>query len=192
MEYEGGIVMSIAPEQSQFTLEQLLASDARGRFELIDGQLEQVNVSNLSVDVGAQLLALLVAFCKAHDLGRVFGADSYYQCFPEGERKARKPDVSFIANERLPPDWMEQSFFTIAPDLAVEVLSTNDTAYEIDRKIADYLSVGVRLIWEINPVERTVMIHRLDGTVQKLHDQDQLNGENVIPGFQCKVADFLP
>lgn len=134
--------MSIAPEQTQITLEQLIASAARGRFELIDGQLEEVNVSNLSVDVGAQLLALLVAHCRLHNLGRVFGADSYYQCFPEGERKARKPDVSFIAKERLTPDWIEQSFFTVPPDLAVEVLSTNDTAFEVDRKIGDYLAVG--------------------------------------------------
>jgi Uma2 family endonuclease len=184
--------MSIASEPAHVTLEQLLSSDARGRFELVDGQLDEVNVSNLSVDVGAQLLALLVAYCRIHKLGRVFGADSYYQCFPQGERMARKPDASFLAQDRLPPDWMEQGYFSIAPDLVVEVLSTNDTAYEIDRKITDYLSVGVRLIWEVNPVERTVMVHRLDGTVQKLHDQDPLSGENVIPGFQCKVADFLP
>lgn len=184
--------MSIAPEQSQITLEQLLASDARGRFELIDGQLEEVNVSNLSVDVTTQVLALLVAYCRVHNVGRAFGADCYYQCFPEADRKARKPDASFIVEARLPPDWMDQGYFTIAPDLVVEVLSTHDTAYEVDRKIADYLSVGVRLIWEVNPVERTVMVHRLDGSVQKLHDQDQLSGESVIPGFQCKVADFLP
>jgi Uma2 family endonuclease len=184
--------MSIASEPGQVTLEQLLASDARGRFELVDGQLEEVNVSNLSVVVGASLLVRLTVFCKEHTLGEVLGADSYYQCFPQGIRKARKPDVSFISHPRLPADWLEAGFFTIAPDLVVEVLSTNDTAYEVDRKITDYLSVGVRLIWEVNPVERTVMVHRLDGTVQKLHDQDPLRGENVIPGFQCKVADFLP
>lgn len=184
--------MSIAPEQAQVTLEQLLASDARGRCEIVDGQLEEVNVSNLSVHVGAQILALLVTYCRIHKIGRAFGADSYYQCFPEGERKARKPDASFISQERLPADWLEQGYFTIAPDLVVEVLSTNDTAYEVDRKISEYLSAGVKLVWEVNPVERTVMAHRIDGTVQKLHDRDILSGEKVIPGFQCTVADFLP
>jgi Uma2 family endonuclease len=184
--------MSIAPEQAHVTLEQLLASDARGRYELVDGHLEEVNVSTLSSAVAINLATLLNTHCKAGNLGQVFGADAYYQCFPEGDRKARKSDVSFVSIARLPHDWMEQGYLTIPLDLAVEVLSPNDLAYEVDRKIVEYLHAGVRLVWEVNPVERTVMIHRADGTVQRLHDRDTLSGENVIPGFQCVVADFLP
>lgn len=183
--------MNIA-ESQEVTLEQLLASDDRGRFEIVDGQLVEVNVSNLSVDVGAQFFGHLFMQTQGKSIGRVFGADAYYQCFPEGTRKARKPDVSFISQPRFPKDWREQSVFTIPPDLAVEVTSPNDLAYEVDQKISEYLSVGVRLVWIVNPVERLVMIYRLDGTVQRLHDNETLSGEDVVPGFACKVSDFIP
>ena len=72
----------------------------------------------------------------------------------------------------------------IPPDLAVEVVSPNDTAYEVDEKLEDYRSVDVPLVWVINPNSRTVKIHRGDGSVSYLHEADELSGENVIPGFQ--------
>ena len=45
---------------------------------------------------------------------------------------------------------------------------------------------------EVGDAIRTVTVHRLDGTVQKLHEKDTLSGESVLPGFECRVADFLP
>ena len=63
---------------------------------------------------------------------------------------------------------------------------------QIGNKLRDYLASGVKLIWEVDPENRVVLVHRLDGTVQKLQEKETLSGENVIPGFQCQVADFLP
>jgi Uma2 family endonuclease len=54
------------------------------------------------------------------------------------------------------------------------------------------LDAGVKLVWAINPNKRLVTIHRLDGTVQKLHENDVLSGENVLPGFECRVGELLP
>lgn len=185
--------MSIAPDQRHVTLQELIDSEElRGRFELVDGQLEEVHVSNLSNAVEARLFRLLSNHCFDNQLGEVLGSGNYYQCFPEAERKGRKPDISFISNERLPGDWLEQGFFTIAPDLATEVVSQNDTKYEVDKKIDEYLAAGVKIVWEVNPMQRSVLIYRLDGTVQKLHAADSLSGEDVIPGFTCRVVDFLP
>jgi Uma2 family endonuclease len=87
---------------------------------------------------------------------------------------------------------MESGFIKVPPDLAVEVLSPNDLAYEVDRKVAEYFSAGVRLIWIVNPETRSVTIYRPDGTASKLNDRDTLEGEDVLPGFRCPVRDFFP
>lgn len=184
--------MSIAPEKTHVTLEELLASDDAGRFEIVDGQLEEIQLSNLSVYVGGKIHSLLNVHCVATKVGVAMPSDAYYQCFGEDGTRARKPDVSYLSLERLPTNWLEESYFTIPPDLAVEVLSPNDPAPNVRLKIEEYLQAGVKLVWEVEPESRTVLIHRLDGTTQMLHDRDTLSGESVVPGFSCKVADFLP
>jgi Uma2 family endonuclease len=184
--------MSIISEKTHVTLEELLASEDAGRFEIVDGQLEEVHVSNLSTKASSDLHGLLNAYCKARGLGEALDSNAYYQCFGEDGSHARKPDVSFVSRERLPPNWLEEGYLTIPPDLAVEVISTNDPAPNVRIKIEEYLQAGVKLVWEVEPESRTVLIHRLDGTTQMLHDRDTLSGESVVPGFTCKVADFLP
>lgn len=56
------------------TMEQLLSSDYRGRFELVSGQLIEVTSSNLTAVIGAELTTILVEFCRKSHLGYVLGA----------------------------------------------------------------------------------------------------------------------
>jgi len=41
-------------------------------------------------------------------------------------------------------------------------------------------------------VSRTVMVYRGDGTVSRLHEDDELSGEDIIPGFRCRARYILP
>jgi Uma2 family endonuclease len=50
-----------------------------------------------------------------------------------------------------PSEQLPEGHTRIAPDLAAEVMSPNDLAYEVDRKVKEYLAAGVRLVWVINP-----------------------------------------
>jgi Uma2 family endonuclease len=93
---------------------------------------------------------------------------------------------------RLSKEMMSGGYIRISPDLAVEVLSPNDLAYEVDQKVEEYFSVGVRLIWVINPEKRTVIVYRPDGTATKLSEKDTLEGEEVLPGFSCSISAFFP
>ena len=62
-----------------------------------------------------------------------------------------------------------------------------DKFYEVDRKVLEYLEAGVRLVWVVNPDCRHVWVNRHDGSVQRLREQDELNGEDVLPGFRCPL-----
>jgi Uma2 family endonuclease len=175
-----------------YTPDDLLAMPDGDHFELVDGHLVERNIGAESSHIASKLLSLLLAFCEQHGLGWVFGPDCGYQCFPGRPTTVRRPDVSVVRSGRFEGDQVPTGYVTLAPDLAVEVLSPNDLDYETDQKIEDYLAAGVPLVWVINPQSKTVLIYRADGSIQGLRANDELSGEGVVPGFRCRVGDIFP
>jgi Uma2 family endonuclease len=77
------------------------------------------------------------------------------------------------------------------PDLAVEVLSEGNTAKEMSDKLADYFDAGVRLVWYIDPRDRTVQVFTRPDSPQVLHEHDTLTGGEVLPGFTLSLKEFF-
>jgi Uma2 family endonuclease len=175
-----------------YTPEDLLTMPDRKNYELVDGHLVERNVSVLSSWVGGRMYHILEGFLDDHDLGWAWPADQGYECFPDAPGKVRKADVSFIRLERMPEGPTSEGYIYIPPDLAVEVVSPNDLAYEVEAKVLQYLNAGIPLIWVIDPEARTVRIHRRDGSVSWLREKDELSGEDVVPGFRCPVSAIFP
>ena len=136
-------------------------------------------------------LAEIRNFVVEHKLGWVFGSDAGFQCFPDDPDKVRKPDVSYLAKDKL-PNGPTDVHLRVTPDLAIEVASANDSLRDSDRKVEEYLAAGVRSVWLINPNVRVVQVIRADGTFLRLHDADELTEPEILPGFRCYVRDFLP
>jgi Uma2 family endonuclease len=102
----------------------------------------------------------------------------------------RGPDVAFWSKERLPviPD----SYLDVPPDLAVEVVSPGDHYSRVQNKVRQYLRCGVRMVWVVDPEDRSVTVYRSQKEGKILGENDILTGEDVLPGFSCRVADLLP
>jgi hypothetical protein len=49
----------------------------------------------------------------------------------------------------------------------------------------------VRLVWVVFPETREVHVHRPDRSITVLSEDDDLSGEDVIPGFRCRVSDLF-
>src|SRR5262245_54544478 len=124
--------MNAVATQQQYTPEDLLALPDEKNYELVDGHLVERNVSTLSSWVGGQLYRRIGAFVEANDLGTAWPADNGVQCFPDAPGKVRRPDASFIRCERYSPDELSEGYLRIPPDLAVEVISPNDLAWEVE------------------------------------------------------------
>ncbi|MFN3651771.1 MAG: Uma2 family endonuclease [Armatimonadota bacterium] len=124
-------------------------------------------------------------------LGWVLDAEGSYQCFPDDPRKVRKPDVSFIRRGRLPGERIPSGHVTVPPDLAVEVVSPNDTVYELDAKVEEYLSAGVPLVWVVNPETRIIHVYRRGGATDRHGENDELTAPELIPSLRFKVADLF-
>lgn len=103
----------------------------------------------------------------------------------------RGADIAFVAASRIPASGRPVSFWSGAPDLAVEVLSPSDKIEEAEEKVDDYLSAGCRMVWVANPRRRTVTIYRPDAPPAIVGDTQELEGQDLVPGFRCNVAEVF-
>ncbi len=177
--------------ETHLTPEDLLAMPDGKSYELVGGQLEGRNMGVESSWVAGRILVRLGQFSEEHKLGWALPADSGYQCFPHDPGMVRRPDVSFVKTGRFPGDVLPKGWARVPPDLVVEVLSPNDLVYKLEEKLSDYRKVGVPLVWVINPESRTVMVYRRDDSISRLQDDDELSGEDVVPGFRCPIRETL-
>jgi Uma2 family endonuclease len=187
--------MTTTSEKSRISPEEFLKLPDSVSYELVDGKLVERNMGAKASAIAAAIVAILRNFIKPRKLGHLMGSECSYQCFPDDPGKLRRPDVSLVSKGRLDPDEPPDGQIKIPPDLAIEVLSPGDLAYEIDAKVAEYQQAGVRLIWVVNPRTRTVRIHRPadapNGPISSLGDSDTITGEEVLPGFESRVSEFL-
>lgn len=160
-------------------------------FELVDGRLQEKTIGARSEEIAGHVFAALHQFIRAHGLGHLFGSQTAYRCFSHRPRLVRKPDASFVAKGRFLNDQSPDGDISIQPDLVVESISPNDSFEEIEERVNDFLKAGVRLIWIVSPVNKTVLIRRPDKSAAMLDVTDTLSGEDVVPGFSCPVADLF-
>lgn len=126
-------------------------------------------------------------FVYDNDLGRCTAAETGYILHknPNGRDVVRAPDVGFVKKERA-LDGFPKNYIPLAPDLAVEVVSPNDEAQDIDKKVQEYLRYGTRLVWVVYPATKSVMVYTLDSIFRLILD-DSLDGGDVLPGFSLPL-----
>jgi Uma2 family endonuclease len=178
-------------KQTYLPADLLQMADAAA-FELVDGRLVEKNVGTLSCLVEGTMYHKIRGHCEQNRLGPVWTGTMGFQCFPDRPNKVRKPDVSFVKAARFMPEMLHTGFLPIAPDLAVEVISPGDLAYEVNVKIDEYLQAGVPLVWVVDPESRVVDVYRRTGEHSRLHENDELLGEDVLPEFRCRIAELFP
>jgi Uma2 family endonuclease len=184
--------MKVLQSQRKYSVADFLTLPNATQFELVEGNLVERSVSVLASLVEGIIFGKVFSHCQTQDLALVWPGTNGIRCFPDDPNKVRRPDVSLVLKERFLPAFLKEGFLSIAPDLAVEVLSAHDLAYEIDEKVEEYLLAGIPLVWVIDPEARIVFIHRKDGSTTKLRAYDELTGEDIVPGFRCLVSDLFP
>jgi Uma2 family endonuclease len=73
----------------------------------------------------------------------------------------------------------------------VEILGPGNTREEMDRKLRDYFSAGVRLVWYVDPAARNVRVYTAADKVEVLDQSRSLNGGDVLPGFSLPVQELF-
>jgi Uma2 family endonuclease len=162
-----------------------LPKDGRKR-ELVDGEIRVSPAGARHGEISVRLTAALLAFVSPKRLGKVFDSSTGYR-LPGGN--VRSPDASFVSSSRLPR--VPEGFAELAPDLAVEVLSPEDSPREVLDKVGEYLAAGVRLVWVLDPRASRAVSYRSLTDVHEIGPDGTLDGGEVLPGFRCPLSDLL-
>ena len=178
--------------KAEVTPEELLAMPDGGHYELIDGELKERKASVLTSLISAHVSGMLSNHCRALNLGWILSSKLGYRCFPWKPDRIRLASVSFFRADRVSKERLSEDFCSIAPDLAIEVISPDHRIGEVDSKVQDFLRAGVKLVWVVHPGVKAVQVFRADGSGSWLRASAELSGEDVIPGFRCQVDAFFP
>lgn len=157
--------------------------------ELVDGTIVEKTVGFLESMVAAYLVRILGNFAEQHDLGGVAGPDGSIRVLPG---QVRMPDVAFYSwvsfSDRQIP---KEPFPSLAPDLAIEVLSKSNTPGEMRRKLQEYFTAGTKLVWIIDPHFKVARVYRSPEQFSTISAEGSLDGETVLPGFSIKLDELF-
>jgi len=162
-------------------------------YELLDGRLVKKPMAG---DEHGRIIRSIMKyydrFDPAETIGTLWAADV---TFDVGTGWMPLPDLGFILASRVPP--RSPKSVKGVPDWVVEVQPPSDLASKTEReaaaaKIQRWLSVGVRLLWSVNPDARQVEVYRPGPNqakvVKVLVVGEVLDGEEVVPGFSIPVT----
>ena len=149
--------------------------------ELVDGILVEKPKGTYESLLAVRIIHALCSYLESNNVGIVLGEAGMLAVLPG---QVRVPDVSLIRWERIPGRQLpRERIYGLVPDLAVEVLSPSNTDAEMQRKLREYFSAGVRLVWYIAPETRTARVYTAEDQWQDLGPGDSLSGGDVLPGF---------
>jgi Uma2 family endonuclease len=153
-------------------VEEYLSTSYRPDREYVDGTLVERNVgerdhSELQMALSAYL------FNRRRELN--------IHVFPEQRvqvkaTRFRVPDVCVVTGDKP-----REQILTSPPFLCVEILSKDDRMSEMQERIDDYLSFGVRSVWVIDPRTKRAYVHTLEGIRETKDALRTQNPDIVVP-----------
>src|ERR687897_2660024 len=163
--------------RQQVTADELLHLPDDGfRYELVQGELRRMTpAGNVHGRVAMNIGTALNIHIKAHDLGIVYAAETGFRLATDPDT-VRAPEVAFVSRERVEAVGELEGHWPGAPDLAVEVISPDDSHVEVESKVFDWLEAGTKMVLAVNPRRRSVTLYRSQSDITILTGTDVLDG----------------
>jgi Uma2 family endonuclease len=169
--------------------ELLLLHEPGHRHELVRGELRRMSpAGHWHGSSGSILHALLTQFVRERRLGRTFLAETGFLLATDPDT-VLAPDLAFVRCHRLPPQG--PGYFPGPPDLAVEVASPGDSPAALRERAQLWLLHGASTVWIVDPVARTVAVHRQEAPVLRLDENDVLVDADLLPGFSIAIRELF-
>ncbi len=102
----------------------------------------------------------------------------------------RGPDLSYYDDVQSADD-VERGYASLPPLVTVDVLSPHDRPVRVAVRVAQLLNRGVQLVWIVDPEAREVCVHRRGRDPYIVKGDEEITGEDVLPGFHCPVSEFF-
>ena len=153
--------------------------------ELIDGELVEESgrtaQHNLLRD---HIVARLAPFVRERQLGIIISSQGF-----DFNGNVYGPDVSFIRESKRPLMNMHLRVQRFVPDLAIEIVSTNDAFETLAKKAQRYRNCGTAEVWILSAETNQAFVFS-EQRRAILDDRDEFRPE-IIPGVAIRLGDLF-
>ncbi len=168
----------------RMTAEQYFALEDDGyKYELIDGVVVMSpSPTPRHQAVTVAIVGQLFVYLHDHPVGQVLvETDVQLGEGPTGRDLVYRPELVFIATERLPE---MRDRLVGPPDVVVEIVSPTSRRMDAETKKEDYERIGVREYWLFDPERNAMTFYRLEGDrfVEAAFSDDAYVSQ-AVPGF---------
>jgi Uma2 family endonuclease len=183
-------MIATAPVKPQLTLEQFLAlPETKPYSEYLDGKIEQKPMpqgehSTLQIRLGTTINQIALPQKLAH-------AFTELRCNIEG--RSFVPDISVFTWERISKTATGRIANRIDtyPDWVIEILSPEQSANKVIKKIMACLQAGTQLAWLVDPEDESVLIFRSQQFPEMKSEGDRLPVLEQLSALDLSVADLF-
>jgi Uma2 family endonuclease len=100
------------------------------------------------------------------------------------------PDLLYVSYDRLAADWLEDSPCPVLPELAIEIVSPEQTFNQLVQKATDYLSAGLDRVWAVYPPMRSITVFYPDRPPET-YQGDRLLTDEIFPNLTVTAEQFF-
>lgn len=134
------------------------------RRELVRGELRTMTPPGFEHGrVAATMGVLLGVHARQTGSGVTVAAETGF-VLARNPDTVRAPDAAFITKERAEAVGRTAKYWPGAPDLAVEVVSPDDSFHEVQEKALEWLQSGAIAVLVLDPPKQTATVYRGQGT----------------------------
>jgi Uma2 family endonuclease len=180
----------MAITQQPVTLEEFLKwPEEKPALELIDGEVTQ--------KVSPQGQHSMLQFAAADRVNRFTVPRKLAFAFPElraiFEGGSPVPDVAVYLWDRIPRTETGEvaNRFYDPPDIAIEIVSPEQSVNSLVRKCLWYVERGVRIALLVDPDDRSIIIFRQGASPSARRGADLIDVEGVLPDFKLTVDELF-
>lgn len=168
-------------ERTDLTIAEVEAMGLSESYELIDGRiiLKMPNSDHSYIQI--KLGSMLDRYLEEHPIGMIF-TELSVRIFPNDERHLRTPDLALCLNNNLPA---KGELATMAPDLAVEIVTPASYFPDVLEKADLYLSQGSKVVWIVIPSKACVLVLTATG---RRWEYETLTCPELLPGWSMNLA----
>ncbi|MFN6461474.1 MAG: Uma2 family endonuclease [Nostoc sp. DedVER02] len=177
----------ILQAKNQLTLQDFLnLSPGEGdiTYELVDGQaIPKMSPKKFHSKLTRALLNLIEQCCEGK--GEVY-PELAVALTRRGRDWAPIPDILYISNKRLPPDWDQEGVCSVPPDLVIEIISPGQTFGQMAAKAKNYLDAKVLRVWVVDSKARSITVFYPDAAPQTYMGEELLT-DSLLEGLEFTV-----
>jgi Uma2 family endonuclease len=174
------------------TAEQLAGTSLEGqRCELIQGELRMMSpAGNEHGRITVRLTWRVAQHVEREELGVVFAAETGFLLRTDPDT-VRAPDLAFVTKARQERVGKVEGYWPGAPDLAVEVVSPNDSFSAVEEMALAWLAAGAIAVWIVDPRQKHVTVYRDRDNIVVLEADGTLTAPDLLPGWQVRVGEIF-